>query len=233
MPFGALAAGLGVAQAGIKSAGANAAASAANQAAQASLAFDKQVYNTASGQLAPAITQGNNAGTALGGLLGLNGDTAAANAFKNYLGSTNYQFLLDQGEQGQAFLNAPNLYSGATSKALTNYAHGMAGNALQGYEGILQQQQGLGVNAALDLGGIGNQNAALQQSARQYGANATGAADVGNANAFSGALGNIGQLLGQFNTQSSFGGSSATSPLTSSSGVDAFGNPIITQAARI
>lgn len=187
----------------------SAAGSAAKDQANASannLAFEKQIYNTATGQLDPTINEGNAAGSELSGLLGTGGDPAASTAaFNKYLGSTNYNFVLGQGEQAQGYLNAPSLQSGATQKALTNYAQGQAGSALSGYEALLQQQQGLGANSALGLAGVGNQNASLQANANNLTAGAQGSAALTSANAFGSALSGLNQLYGQYNTQSSFG----------------------------
>ena len=143
------------------------------------------------------MNEGQSAGGALGGLLGLPGYNAGQSqaAFKNYLGSTNYDFLLNQGEQAQGYLNAPALQSGGTAKALQSFGQGLAGNALQGYEGLLQNQQGLGVQAGSALGQIGSSIAGLNQQAQEYGANMQGAGDLYSANALSsGITGLTGQI---------------------------------------
>lgn len=192
----------------------SAAQSAAKDQATASannLAFEKSIYNTGQQQLTPDINEGNSAGSALAGLLGTGGDPAASDAaFKNYLGSTNYQFQLGQGENAIGFANAPALNSGATAKALNNYAQGQAGSALQGYEGLLQGQQGLGVNAALGLAGAGNQNAALEAQQNNLAAGAAGSAAGTSASGLNSALGQLSSLANQSITQSSFGSAAGT-----------------------
>lgn len=204
---------------------ANNAANAQATASANNLNFEKQVYGNATSQLTPTINQGTQAGSALAGLLDIGGNSAQSNAdFQNYLKSTNYQFLLNQGEQAQGYLNAPNLDSGATSKALNNYAQGQAGSALQGYEALLAGQQGLGANSALGLAGVGNQNAALQAQANNLTAGAQGTSGLVSAGAQGSALSGLAQALNQYNSQSSFsnnsgiGGSDYLSqPVTSAS----------------
>jgi hypothetical protein len=198
----------------LQSNAANNASKLAAQAQQNTLDFTKGVYNDTRTSLAPTIAQGQGAGTALAGLLGLNGDSAAGTAFNKYLGSTNYNFLLNQGENAVKTANAPALVSGATGKALNDYAQGMAGNALQGYEGLLAGQQGLGVQAALGQGGVGTGASQVINSANQAGAGLQGAAGLVGANAQSNALANLTKAINQGVTGSSFaqpgGGGSGT-----------------------
>lgn len=181
MPAGIISAVSGIATAAGNVAAANQARQGFSAANQADIGLENQILGTTGQNLQPFVNEGQGAGSALGGLLGLPGYNAAQSqqAFKNYLGSTNYQFLLNQGEQGQAFLNAPNLQSGATEKALTGYAEGLAGNALQGYEGLLQNQQGLGVNAASSLGSISTNLAGLEQQSQLANAGAQAQLGVG------------------------------------------------------
>lgn len=187
--------------AALQSGAASSAAKAQQQASAANLAFQQQVYNTGQNQLTPTINQGTQAGSALGGLLNLPGTNpqASQQAFQNYLGSTNYNFLLNQGLQGVGYLNAPNLYSGATGKSLNNYAQGMAGNALYPYENLLAGQQSLGANSAAALAGVGENIAQQQAQARNLAANAQGVSSMFGGGQYANALG---QLFGQ----SSYGG---------------------------
>lgn len=212
MPVGASLAVSGVATLGgaaLKAGAASNAADAAREAQANTLAWEKQVYGNASSQLAPTIAQGTSAGNALGGLLGLNGAAGTAaqtGAFNDYLDSTNYKFQLGQGENAIEYANAPSFASGATAKALNNYAQGEAGSALQGYEGLLSGQQTLGANAALGLGGIGVGTGNTINSANQAAADTIGSAGVYGANAGTSALQGLSGLINQGLTQSSFGG---------------------------
>lgn len=182
------------------------AAKAAKDASTANLNFVKGVYTDAGTNLSPTIQRGNTAGNALEGLLGIGGDPAAsAAAFKNFLGSTNYNFLLDQGTQAVKTANAPSFNSGATAKALLNYGQGMAGNALQGYEGMLQGQSQLGVQSALGLGSIGVGQSGQVSSANNNAAGAAGSAGIYQANATGSALQGLSSLINKTQTASSFG----------------------------
>ena len=189
MPAAALIAAGSLGAAAIGANAASKAAKAQSSAEAQQLAFQKQVYTNAQGYLTPTINVGNNAGTALAGLLRTGGDPAAADAaFKNYLDSTNYKFLLDQGRQGIEYANAPAFSSGATAKALDEYSTGMAGNALSGYEALLAGQQGLGVQAGSALAGVGTNIAQQQANSTNAAAAATGASDIYGANGFISAL---------------------------------------------
>ena len=193
MPAGAIS-GIGALAGGVlQSNAAGNASKAAQQAAQQNLQFEQGVYSNAQGNLNPTITEGNQAGGALAGLLGTGGNaTASQNAFQNYLNSTNYKFQLGQGEAGITYANAPAFSSGATAKALNNYAQGQAGSALQGYEGLLQGQQGLGVQAGSALAGVGTNIGGQVASANNSAASAIGGADITGANAWMNALKGIG-----------------------------------------
>ena len=220
MPAGIIAAAGTAASAGLVAGAASKAQQGYSAANQADLGLENQILNTTGQNLQPQVTEGQSAGGALGGLLGLPGYNAAQSqaAFKNYLGSTNYNFLLNQGEQAQGYLNAPALQSGAAAKALQSFGQGLAGNALQGYEGLLQNQQGLGVTAASSLGSISTNLANLEQQSQLTNANAQAQLGIGSAstvgNALSGILGNnssIGSALGSALSGLFNGGSASSS----------------------
>lgn len=200
MPVGAtIAASVGgkVAQA----AGAQSAANAAKTASSQAIGFDKSIYSDAQQNLSPYIQSGSNATGILSGLI--NGDPAA---FDKYRNSTNYQFVLGQGLDAVKTAGAASFNSGATAKALNNYAQGQAGGALAGYESLLTGQQTIGAQSATALGGIGSKTADQVGSALGFGANAQGAASVAGGNAVAGSLSDIFQGINQSRTQSSFGG---------------------------
>lgn len=217
MPVGAsiaATAGSAIAQG---AAGASAAKSA-KQAADKNLAFNNKVYGDAQGNLQPTIGQGQQAGSALAGLLGIGGDPAAsARAFDNFRNSTNYNFLFNQGTNATKTANAPSFNSGATAKALINYGQGMAGNALSGYENMLAGQQGLGAQSALGLAGVGTNIAGQNAAANNSAAGAAGGAAITGANAFGNALAGLNQTFQQNRSESSFGGQQ---------GASAFGNAL-------
>lgn len=209
MPAGAATAASAAATVGSSLIGSSA-ASKASKAATAANAANQQflhgVYDTAQGNLNPTIAQGTQAGNALSGLLGTGGDPAASRtAFDNYRKSTNYDFLLDQGTQAVKTANAPSFNSGATAKALLNYGQGMAGNALQGYEGLLQGQQQIGAQSALGLGQIGSSVGQTSTGSNNANAGAQGTSALGSAGALSGGLNGLSSLFNKQQTASSFG----------------------------
>lgn len=216
MPSAALSAASTAATVGSSLLGSSAAGKASKAAAAANAAnqqFLRGVYTDATGNLTPTIDAGKSAGSALSGLLGIGGNPAQAQqAWDNYRNSTNYNFLFDQGTQAVKTANAPSFNSGATAKALINYGQGMAGNALQGYEGLLQGQQQLGAQSALGLGQIGSgigqtltgsnlANAGAQGSSALYGANTLGSALGGltGSSSFANGLGEFGSALASGN----------------------------------
>ncbi len=81
----------------------------------------------------------------------------AAGAFQNYLGSTGYNFQMQQGQQAVAGSAAAKgiLNSGSTAKALTQYGQGLAGGAFQNYLGNLNQVAGQGLAAGGQIGQAG------------------------------------------------------------------------------
>jgi len=227
--IGIASASAGLIGSGLQAGAANKASKAAQAASQANLDFSKGIYNTATGNLQPTITQGQNAGGALAGLLGIGGNPAAADsAFKHYLDSTNYNFIKDQGLSGVRYANATSFKSGATGKALINYGEGMAGNALSGYEAMLGGQQQLGAQSALGLGSLGTNISQIVSNANNYGAAGIGNGAIAGANAWGNGLAGINSAFNQAVTQSSFGNPSAfpgASALSSGmSGLNALNN---------
>ena len=190
---------------------ASAAASAAAKQANSILSGAQQ---QTSGNLQPFVNTGQTYNTALEGLLGVGGDpNASRNAFDNYLNSTNYNFQLGQGLNAIETANAPAYGSGATAKALNNYAQGQAGSALQGYEGLLSNGVGQGIGAAGTLGGLSNQNAEAQGSNLLGAAGVQGSADIYGANALTNALkGGVSALSSFGNTGSALSGFNFGSP---------------------
>ncbi len=190
--------------------GANAASNAGKLAQQAATQGN-QIISNQMGQntadLQPYAQQGQQFNSALAGLLGVGGNPAASSAaFQNYLGSTNYNFVKNQGEQGVEYANAPNFDSSATAKALDQYTTGLAGNALQGYEGLLQTGAGQGITAGMGLANA-NTTAAQQQSANLLSAaGVQGSAGLAGANSISNALKGVTSGLSSFGSPSGGGG---------------------------
>jgi hypothetical protein len=123
-----------------------------------------KAYDYLMGAFSPTVSQGTGAFGSIADLLGQNGGTigengigtgAAGQGFSNYLNSTGYNFMRDQGSQAITNNNAAKglLNSGSTLKALSNYGQNMGANYFQNY---LSNLAGLG-SAGLQAGGlIGN-----------------------------------------------------------------------------
>jgi len=198
--------------------GSGAASNAGQGAAAGANAFNQQIYAAEQANLNPFILSGQSANNELGGLLGLNGNTNAQNAFDTFRKSSPYQFQLDQGLKGIATENAAQYGSGATAKALNNYAQGMAGTSLNNYMAQLGFLNNSGQSAAGTLGNFGN--FANQQNANNLysGANALGYGAINGANAQNGAINDLTGQLSSFLKPSSTSSYANTQPILGNSG---------------
>lgn len=210
MPVAAAAAAIGssVIGAGASIYGANKAAGAASDAADKNNALQKWIYEQNTANLSPYMNRGNAAGDELNGLFGLGGDQAAAEkAFDTFRNSTNYNWQLNQGlsgvNQGAAARGALN--SGATLKALNNYAQNQASGALQGYIGNLQTQQGVGLQGASALAGVGQGYANAVGANNNSAASATGNAALAGAGQINSLISNALNAYGTYQGLSSYG----------------------------
>lgn len=124
-------------------------------------------------------------------LLGVAPITAeTGNAFNNYLGSTGYNFQLDQGVRALAGSAAAKgiLNSGATAKAITGFGQNLASNyfnqylaQLQAANGQAQASANAGLTASGQVGQAGTQGGA---TSGQLQASAGQSAGTGTAQAF-------------------------------------------------
>ena len=199
----------GVAGAGISYAASSNAANKASQAATADNALQSQIYTQNSANEQPYIQSGDTAQTALNGFLGLGGDPAASQkALNNYLGSTGYQFNLDQGlmaaEQNKAA--SGQLDSGGTLKALDQYGTGMANQYGQQYEQNLAGVANQGANSANALAGQGQNYANAVSSNNNSAASVSANAGLVGASSVNSLIGNALSAYGGLKGQSSFGG---------------------------
>lgn len=133
-------------------------------------------------------------GVTTGGVTG----AQARNAFDTFRNSTNYQFQLSEGLKGvQTGMGALGAFdSGATRKALNDYAGNMALGSLGSYMSQLQAMMGSGLSASGALAGVStNTMNAVNASTRAAGeAQANAALIRGNATA--NMYGNIAGALG-------------------------------------
>jgi len=113
-----------------------------------------QAYNYLNGALAPTVTAGTGA---IGNLSGMLNGTDNGAGYQNFLNSTGYQQQLKEGLQGVTNNAAMKgtLQSGATMKALNNYAQNTAATSYQNYLGDLSNVGSLGLQAAGVIGGAG------------------------------------------------------------------------------
>lgn len=184
--------------------GAKKAANIAAQSAAQDRALAQQIYNKNYSLAAPTVDRGNAAGAQINALLGLGGDTAAANdALANWKLSTGYQTRLNEGydaiNSGYAARGA--LESGAAQKALLKYGQAQASNEFANYLGQLSNQQGAGLNALGSVTGSGiayvNQAANANQGAASAAANAALYGAQARQNAMGSAINALGNAFGQ------------------------------------
>jgi hypothetical protein len=204
------------------------AAAANSKLAQQTAAENNQVatgvYQTNTANEQPFVNTGQSANSGLANLLGLNGASGTAaqtGAFDNYLNSTNYQFQLGQGENAVKTANAPDFNSGATAKALNNYAQGQAGSALGGYESELGGLSTTGANSAGTLGQLGVDEAAQVASNNNAALGVETSANVFGANAATQAAGGVASSLNNPFVQNAFSGIGNSS---FGGGTEAFGS---------
>jgi hypothetical protein len=196
MPVVAIAAT--VASAAISANATNKATKAAEKAAADSNTLQKYIYDQNNANLSPYSTVGVTADNALAGLLSLGGDPAKAkSAFDNFLGSTGYQFQLDQGLKAISAQKATAgaLNSGATLKALSTYGQNTALGYLSSYMGGLSDLASRGENAASSLASTGQNYANAVSQNNQSAAKATAEGAAANAKTVGDSLGSLSKLL--------------------------------------
>lgn len=182
-----------VASGAISATAAGGAAKTAQQTAQQNNALQSQIFGQNKGELQPFIDRGNTAGSAENALLGLGGDTGAANAaFNNYLNSTGYNFQLGQGVNAISGSRAAagTLDSGGTLKALDTYGQGLASNYFGNYMNSLNGVSNSGLSAAGSLAGVGQNYANAVSANNNSAGSATANAGLSTASSLSGLLGN-------------------------------------------
>ena len=200
----------GVAGAAVSANAASHASDTAAATAASDNALQQQTYDSNKTLIQPEIDRGAAAADELQGFLGLGGDPSKAQtALQTYLGSTGYQFDLNQGldavEQSKA---AEGLFnSGAAEKALDAYGTGLAQTYGQSYASDLAgvAQTGAGAINALTGAAVNNAN---QQQSNNVGAAATNAnAELTSANTIDALIAKGVNAYAMMRGQSSFGGS--------------------------
>lgn len=181
--------------------GAKKAAKIAAQSAAADRAQALQIYNTNMGLAQPTVDRGNAAGSQINALLGLGGDTAAANdALATWRNSTGYQTGLDAGlsavNTGYAAKGA--LESGAAQKALQKAGTDYSNQNFGQHYGMLSGQQSAGLGALGAVTGAGNTYAAQISNANSSQSSAQANAAIFNAMSQQNALAGVANAAGQY-----------------------------------
>lgn len=131
-------------------------------------------------------------------------------AWDNFRDSTNYKFRFDEGSRAinQGYAAGGKLESGAALKALTKYGQDFASNELNNYIGLLNNQQGMGLNAARAVAGVGGDMVNNITANNNAGTAAAMNAALIKGSANSSMIGDIGSGLGR--ALGALGGSSYT-----------------------
>lgn len=118
------------------------------------------------------VPAGGRANAAQANLLGVGGDPAQSQeAFNNYLGSTGYNFQLQQGQNAITSSQASKglLGSGATGKALVKYGQGLASTSFNNYLSQLGGLSTQGLQAGGMIGSAGTSGGAKSSDSQQSG----------------------------------------------------------------
>lgn len=187
--------------------GAKKAADIAAKSAAADRQLAQGIYNQNVGMAQPTVDRGNAAGSQINALLGLGGNAAGAqDALAAWRGSTGYQTGLQTGlgavNTGYAARGA--LESGAAQKALARYGTDYSNQNFGQYVGMLQGQQGAGLNALGSLTASGTSYVNQATSANQGAASARANAALYGAQAQQNALAGAANVFGNYFGQSSY-----------------------------
>lgn len=120
--------------------------------------------------------QGGQAMGLRGALMGLGGDTEAAQAgFQQFQDSTGFNFRMDRGMDAITGSRAAKgiLNSGASSKALMQFGQDIGSAEFEKYMGYLGQESGAGLEAAVQTGQAGSQAGQASAAAVQRGSENT------------------------------------------------------------
>jgi hypothetical protein len=209
MPAALLVGGAILGSAVISSNATRRATNAATAAQQQNIALANSTRDANVALSQPTVDRGNTASETISALLGLSGDHSAQDAaFQHFLGSTNYQFQVNQGTQAirgnratQGLLN-----SGATLRALDAYGQNMGRGAITDYLGQLGTVANRGLSAIGDVTAANNNNQNAVTNANNANADAIGNGALTQANTWSNAFSNLASLGSYGLGQSSYGG---------------------------
>jgi hypothetical protein len=160
--------------------------------AQAGIDLQREQYDTFQQNIAPYLQAGQGA---LGGLNAL-----ASGDYSAFESSPDYLYARDQMQQGveRGAAARGSLYSGGTNVDLSNAMGGLASQNLGNYRNSLFQLAGMGQNAAVGAGSLGQQSAnsisGLLGQQGQYGAQSA----TNQSNMWGNALQGLAGVAGQY-----------------------------------
>jgi hypothetical protein len=136
------------------------------QQSQGQSSSDNQSYGLLSSMLSGTLGNADKASSQLADMLGLNGATGQNAGFKNFLDSSNFNFINDQGGRSIAGNAAAKglLGSGAFGKSISDYGQNTAKSYLNDY---LQQLMGTGnqgIQAGSTISGAGGRSSSTNSS---------------------------------------------------------------------
>lgn len=203
MAIGTLAA-IGIGAAGIggamsassnKKAAKNAAA-AQLQATEMNNALARDIYGQNKSTLSPYINSGIAPNALLSGAIGAGDRTAYNNAFRDYIGSSDYAFRDATGTNALAggYAGSGTFQSGAALKGLQDYRTNLQAGYRSEFNNLLGNQQALGLSGASALAGVGQNYVNTISANNNAGAAATANAALikGQNNPLANALGLVG-----------------------------------------
>lgn len=122
-------------------------------------------------QLGGNVGLGNSAMSTLGSLLGIGDSAAGKSTLTNFLDSTGFNFLRDQGERGITGSAAAKglLNSGATAKAITSFGQNLAQTKLNDLMQNLTSLGNFGNQSASIVGGAGNVSSGTSSGSQSNG----------------------------------------------------------------
>lgn len=128
-----------------------------NRSQQTSQSFN-QAYPFLQGALGGQVSNAGIGSSAIASLLGLNGSSAGADAFKTFKDSSSFNFIRDEGLRGINSNNAAKglLGSGSALRGITDYSTNLASNFLNSYLSHLTGLSNTGIQAGQILASAGS-----------------------------------------------------------------------------
>lgn len=166
------------------------------QVARENNALAKDIYGENKATLAPYVGAGLQPTSLIAGGLGYGDQGAYQNAFKNFIGNSDYGFQFGQGANAinSGYAGAGTLQSGAAMKGLEDYRQNLQAGYRGEFNAMLGGQQSVGLNAAGAQAGVATNygNAVMANNTNAGNAAANALLIKGQNNPFASALGAFG-----------------------------------------